>query len=595
MAEVTRTRRILTFAGVIAACAAALPLVPALSPDWPRSFDLFPLLLAIPLAAYGIARARRGTLTPGVLLLAGAFPLYALYAGNGVNLTSGDNMATRALPSLVLTRGTLDLSRTPPFDEPNLPYSAVRTGGRVLNTFPSGTAFVALPHAALALLGSGGRVTPELVSRWEKHAAALLTVLAAGLVWAAARRWGDAAALGAAGLFALATPAFSNAAQALWSFTGEIVCLALALFLALRVRRLPACAGIAAAAAFACRPTALLGAAAVGAALLATDRRAAARYAAGLASAGAAVCAAQLVLYGHPLGAYGAMNTAHRAFNADIARGLAGVLASPSRGLLVFCPWVLLLPLALPAARRAGAGLGAWALASFGAAAATALLAASHVKWWGGWCLGPRLVTEAGPFLALASIPLLCAAGRPLRTAFLALAAFASVTQLLLAYAPGSWDWDPVVLDRVGPRALWRVRDSQIALAWGASPRVGDAIPVSTPGGDDLGCSIDDPVEGRTVSGRLHVRGWGRVESGDLLVTIYVDGVARKPVTFSRVPRADVCAALPGLRDCSSAGYEMDFDFEPGDAGRHDLLAVFRAPDGRVRRYAAQSFVWKKD
>lgn len=573
----------------------AIPLVPALSPGWPRSGGLGPLLLAIPLAASGIARARRGALTPAVLLLAGGFPLYAIYAGNGVNLTSGDNAATRVLPSLVLTHGTVELSKMPPFDESPLPYAAVRSGGRVLNFFPSGTAFVAIPHAALALLGSGGRVTPELVSRWEKHAAALITLAAAALLWAAARRWGDGAALGAVFVFALATPVFANATQALWSFTGEIFCLALALFFALRARPLPAWAGIAAGAAFACRPTALAGAVAIGFALLATDRPGAARYAAGLGAALTAVCAAQLALYGHPLGAYGAANTAYRAFNADLARGLAGVLASPSRGLLVFCPWVLLLPIGLARARGRGAGLLAWTLASLAAAAGTVLLAASHVKWWGGWCFGPRLTTEAAPFLALASVPLFLAASRRLRAAFLLLAAFAAATQLLLAYSPGAWAWDPQVLDPIGPRALWRWKDGQLAAAWGAPLPVGGKVPVTTPGGGDLPCSIDEPAEGRTVAGRLVVGGWARTPGADLSVTVYIDGAARTPAFSRRRERADVCTVIPTLGDCATAGYEVAFDFETGDAGRHDLLAVFRAPDGRVRRYPAQSFVWKRD
>lgn len=573
----------------------ALPLVPALTPGWPRSGGLLPLLLAIPLAAYGIFRARRGTLTPAVLLLAGAFPLYALYAGNGVNLTSGDNAATRVLPSVLLTQGTVDLSHTPPFDGQRLQYSAVRVRGRVLDFFPSGTAFVALPHAALALLGSGGRVTPHLVSRWEKHAAALMTVAAAALLWGAARRWGDGAALGAAAVFALATPVPANAAQALWSFTGEILCLALALFLALRPRPLPAWAGVAAGAAFACRPTALAGAAAIGLALLATDRRNAARFAAGLGAAVALVCAAQLALYGHPLGAYGAANTAHRAFNADLARGLAGVLASPSRGLLVFCPWALLLPLGLARTRGQGAGLFAWTLASLGAAAGTVVLAASHVLWWGGWSLGPRLTTEAAPFLALASIPVFRSAGRPLRAAFVLLAAFAAATQLLLAYAPGAWKWDPQVLDPIGPRALWRWKDGQLAAAWGAPLPERDTLPVTTPGGEELSGSIDEPGEGRTVSGRLVVGGWARIPGADLSVTIYIDGMARTPTFSRRRERGDVCTVIPTLSDCATAGYEVAFDFETGDAGRHDILAVFRAPDGRVKRYQPRSFVWKRD
>jgi hypothetical protein len=593
--NVTIARRAGVAAGALAACAAALPLVPALSPGWPEDGGLLALALAIPFAAYGIFRAWRGTLTPAVLLLAGAFPLYALYAGNAAVLSSGDNAAISALPSVILTRGTLDLSKTPPFDGPRLPYSAVRVGRRVLNTFPSGSAFLALPHAALGLLGSGGRVTPALLDRWEKHAAALLTVAAAALLWAAFRRWGDGAALAAAAVFALATPVPANAAQALWSFTGEIFCLALALFLALRARPLPAWAGAAAGFAFACRPTALLGAAAIGAALLATNRRAAARYAAGLGAVLATVAGVQLSLYGHPLGAYGAMNTGRRMFNADFGAGLAGVLASPSRGLLAFCPWVLLLPLGLARRKESPAGLFAWTLAGLGAAAATVCLAASHVKWWGGWSLGPRLTTEAAPFLALAAIPIVVSGRRPLRAAFLALAAFAAVTQLLLAYAPGAREWDPLVLDPVGPRALWRWRDAQLAAAWGAPLRVGDRLPVSAEGGDDLPCAVDTPAEGSRVAGRLHVAGWGRAPGMDLAVTIYLDGEARKPASSTRVPRPDVCAVIPSLGDCSSAGYDVAFDFETGDSGRHDIVAVFRAPDGRVRRYAAQTFVWKRD
>ena len=108
--------------------------------------------------------------------------------------------------------------------------------------------------------------------------------------------------------------------------------------------------------------------------------------------------------------------------------------------------------------------------------------------------------------------------------------------------------------------------------------------------GAGLGCR---PV-GRCV-GRLVVGGWARNSDADLSVTIYIDGEARTPVFSRRRERADVCTVIPTLGDCATAGYEVAFDFETGDAGRHDILAVFRAPDGRVRRYQPRSFVWKKD
>ncbi len=422
-----------------------------------------------------------------------------------------------------------------------------------------------------------------------------MTVLAAAFVWAAARRWGDEAALGAAAVFGLATPVVANAAQALWSFTGEILCLAVAAWLLLRPRPLPAWAGVAAGAAFLCRPTALLGAAAFGAALTATDRRAAARYAGGLGACVAIVCGAQLLLYGHPLGAYGALNTGSRAVNPDFAAGLAGVLLSPSRGLLVFCPWVLLVPLALPAARRRGDGLFAWAVASLGAALATLIVAAAYVKWWGGWSLGPRLATEAAPFLALAAVPAVLFARGGGRAAFFVLLAFAAVTQVLLAYGARARDWDGAVLNRVGPRALWSVRGGQLAAAWGISRTVRDDVPESSPDGGELRCSVEEPVEGARVVGTLRVSGWGRAASGDLEPTVYLDGVARPPASSRRIPRPDVCAAIPAFTDCSGAGWAQDFGFGPGDRGRHQLVVVLRAPDGRVRRYPAQEFVWMPD
>jgi hypothetical protein len=574
--------------------AVMMPLFPALTPNWPWS-QTFPILvLGGILAAAGVVVRLRERLTPFKLLLAGAFPLYALYTGNGLNLTSGDNAATRILPALFLARGTVDLSKTPPFDAPDLPYAGTRVGGRVLNAFPSGTALIALPHAALALLGSGGHVTPALVSRWDKHAAAVLCVAAAVLFFLAFRRWGDVQALGATALFALASPLPSSAAQSLWSFTGETFAVCLALWLLLRVPSLPAAAGFAMALGFACRPTALVLAVAIAVAIAVLDRRALVRYATALGAGVAFVAAAQFVVYGHPLGAYGAMNTVEGAFNTRVAPGLAGVLASPSRGLLVFCPWILLIPFGLRPAWRTDRTLFAWVVASLGASAGVILLASTHVMWWGGWSLGPRLVTEAAPFLALACVPLFRSTG-PIRSVLFALFSFAAATQLLLAYNPAASDWNARVLDRVGPRSLWYTDNSQLAVAWGAGLKPAPAPPVTTPGGEELTGSIDEPAADATVAGRLRVRGWARIAGSDLDVTVYLDGVARTPAAAGRVPRQDVCGVIPSLGDCSSAGYEVVFDFGSADAGYHEILVVFRAPDGRMRRYPARPFVWNKD
>ncbi len=110
---------------------------------------------------------------------------------------------------------------------------------------------------------------------------------------------------------------------------------------------------------------------------------------------------------------------------------------------------------------------------------------------------------------------------------------------------------------------------------------------VSLPG------SIDLPAEGATVKGELLVAGWARMPGEDLDVSILIDGEKRAPESEKRTPRPDVCAVVAGLGDCARAGYEARFAFRPGDAGRHEVVAVFRTRDGRERRYGPQKFEWQ--
>jgi hypothetical protein len=106
--------------------------------------------------------------------------------------------------------------------------------------------------------------------------------------------------------------------------------------------------------------------------------------------------------------------------------------------------------------------------------------------------------------------------------------------------------------------------------------------------------SIDAPAEDATVTGDLVVRGWARTPGSDLGVTILIDGAPRLPLHESRLARPDVQAVLPYLGNCSTAGYEQVFAFQPGDEGEHELSVVFAGPDGRVRHYPWRKFTWRK-
>lgn len=83
---------------------------------------------------------------------------------------------------------------------------------------------------------------------------------------------------------------------------------------------------------------------------------------------------------------------------------------------------------------------------------------------------------------------------------------------------------------------------------------------------------LDEPAEGAVVVGELFVRGWARSGGEDLEVTLLIDGEARPPETSKRVPRPDVAAAVPGIGDCSSAGWEAVFRLRDGEKpGPHEL------------------------
>lgn len=113
-------------------------------------------------------------------------------------------------------------------------------------------------------------------------------------------------------------------------------------------------------------------------------------------------------------------------------------------------------------------------------------------------------------------------------------------------------------------------------------------------GTEDLSLTggIDGTGADLTVRGELRIAGWARLPGEDLAVTILIDGEERTPLSFRRVPRDDVARALPRMGDCSTAGFEAFYAPRPDDAGRHEILVLFRAKDGRYRPYPTRRFTW---
>jgi hypothetical protein len=187
---------------------------------------------------------------------------------------------------------------------------------------------------------------------------------------------------------------------------------------------------------------------------------------------------ANTVWFGGPLGALPGLEAIHPKVHGVPGplserpwTGAAGLLVSPSRGLLVFSPVLLLAGASIGwpwrAARAAGPGwLAAGLLLQFAAYAV-------YSVWWGGHTYGPRylidLLVPLAPFLAMG-------VNRLLRGA---LAAAAAVVLLVwsigvaglgaFVYPNEVWNTSPAGVDLHHER-LWDVRDSQIARAIRAAP-----------------------------------------------------------------------------------------------------------------------------
>jgi hypothetical protein len=136
---------------------------------------------------------------------------------------------------------------------------------------------------------------------------------------------------------------------------------------------------------------------------------------------------------------------------------LAGVLVSPARGLFVYQPMLMLLPVAGFVGWRSAVSRSGYWLFAAGFTALHLLLAASWFMWWGGHCHGSRLVGEVVPVLALAVAPVIGVLlrdgrGRWLVGAVLALGAM--MHHNTATYGTIRWNVDPVDVDG-NPARLW--------------------------------------------------------------------------------------------------------------------------------------------
>jgi len=386
-----------------------------------------------------------------------------LLAANGVYhanlrpLSSGDSLPAALIPISLMTGHGVSLDGLGPWVREHVPgaFYVVERRGRYFSAYPPATGVIAAPFYAPPVLAlgvlrwdPGAQVTFARI--WEKFVAAFLASAAVVLMLLLLERlvrppW----AWGLTLLFAFGTNVWATASQALWQHTPGVLAAVACLYCLVRALEEGAAplwavgAGICAGAAVLIRPTNVTLCAGAGAALV---WRGGWRAAFGFAVPAAAGCilgaAYNLAVFGTLWGGW------TEGLTNPLLPGLAGILLSPGRGLLIYCPAAAF---ALAGAFAAGVRERAIALGCGVFIAGQLLVVAKWPVWFGGYCWGPRLLTEIAP----AAIVLLALGtgvldrSPLLRRALLAAAVWCVFIQALgtFCYPKGHWDHTPRPVD----------------------------------------------------------------------------------------------------------------------------------------------------
>ena len=270
-------------------------------------------------------------------------------------------------------------------------------GGHVCSIFPPGVALLALPVLVPAVLAGVAPSDVTSLLLLGHLVAAILEAIAALLLWSVVRRFVPARwSLGLVLLYFLATSVRTVGSQALWQHGGVHLAMATALWLVLverpvgRWREL--LAGLALGLGTVARQTSAIVVPGI------ARRRTVLHTIAGFGIGVIPLLVYNAIAFDNPFEqGYGS-----KPFDTPILQGLYGLLLSPSRGALVYTPYLAFAVAALVLAWRR-TGEAAHRLRGLSVvAAATLVLYATYTEWWGGRVFGARFLDDLAPILLAA-------------------------------------------------------------------------------------------------------------------------------------------------------------------------------------------------
>lgn len=322
--------------------------------------------------------------------------------------TGSDPKLTLLVSQALVDHGSMDL--TPyrgdviigrPFEGYVADGVIVASGDHYSHYFPAGPSIVAMPAVALARLAGWDMRTADSY-RLQELLSALSAAAVFLLAFALARCYvADRPALAISFISVLGSSLVSTLGTAYWTHNVAVLAIGGALWLLARVdagraeRAHPVALGALLFTAFICRATAI-------AFILPVFGYLAARRRQDVLPAGVTAAALLLVylVWSARAGGEAAYYSPARLAveRASLGIVLAGLLVSPSRGVLIFSPFLLVVAAGCLAHwKRLWRRPMVWlCLAWFGL---HLLLVARAASWWGGWSFGPRLLTDLWPGL----------------------------------------------------------------------------------------------------------------------------------------------------------------------------------------------------
>jgi hypothetical protein len=402
--------------------------------------------------------------------------LSVIYHSNLRPVAAGDSFPGSLIPFSVILDGSVTLDRFGPWmDEHNAYSSRVvqKAGGHWYSWYPIAGPVLASPlylpvaltpwvrHQSAGTLVSIARV-------WEKVTAVTLAAASAlALLCLLRRLTSRRLAMVLTLVFALGTASWSTSSQALWPHTFGQLAIIATLY---AIERLSSAesespwywiAGACAGCALAIRLTNLLLLPALALALWSRNAkpRDYVRIFVPPALAAAPVAAYNFLVFHRLAGGYATQLGRH------FFDGLSGILISPGRGLLIYTPVAIFALAALmPHAREARDRHRPVLVAAGVFSLLYVVLMAAWPDWWGGYCWGPRMLTEILPgLMVLIAIGWPAIEARGWEGAFAGVALYCVLIQAIgvYCYPKGAWDALPVSVD-VDPGRLWNWGDNPI-------------------------------------------------------------------------------------------------------------------------------------